>query len=395
MNFPTGGADAPVFVFGGLNSPNVITPKKEDSTVDRNNAVLRSVDKPIKWSRLALDGGLKTKLDSCVLPAGKMKTGSQLLKSLLEHQQQKFIPSAVKELFKEALPLEAQWDSYFNERNENSPFITLLERHAAKTVSAKTGGTSRAMDATTTTAVAQQIAFVEEFRRLKAIVDFKGAADRYPRSKTVWAEKYYSPMLELMAQGTPNAEIENVSDSSVNPKWIPTCKVEGCEVKIDYALLLFTTRVSTKRTSYFVSGLELPTLGISESPVQRILPMGIFVKVKSDGQTIEDAKNQLASWTASWFNRVAALPSRSPSSTPPKLPFMPILLVDGVSWDLYFAFNESSAYDICGPLTIGDTRTLTNAYSLLAVLRDIANWFSIDFATWAKACVEEVPSLYM
>lgn len=67
--------------------------------------------------------------------------------------------------------------------------------------------------------------------------------------------------------------------------------------------------------------------------------------------------------SASWFRRVAKFEGSK------KLPFLPILLVVCENWELYFAFNKQDRFEVCGPVGIGNTKSIEHLHQLLAVLR--------------------------
>ena len=112
------------------------------------------------------------------------------------------------------------------------------------------------------------------------------------------------------------------------------------------------------------------------------MPSGMFIETKVNTQKSTEAKAQLGMWLASWYGRVSEFPGAS------VLPVLPILLVEAGSWELHFAFDAGSHYDVCGRVSIGSTESLDEAYRLLAVLRILAKWMETDFLMWVEGCLQ-------
>lgn len=66
---------------------------------------------------------------------------------------------------------------------------------------------------------------------------------------------------------------------------------------------------------------------------------------------------------------------------------MPVLLVVCARWELHFAFDNGTHYDVVGPVDVGGTGTVEDMYRLLAVLRLLGNWVSGEFREWVKQCI--------
>jgi hypothetical protein len=71
-----------------------------------------------------------------------------------------------------------------------------------------------------------------------------------------------------------------------------------------------------------------------------------------------------------------------------------MLLVDRSVWELYFACDNELKCDVYGPMEIGNTNTLKDAYRLLACLRDLVQWMDTEFRVWVELCLEEAEALY-
>ena len=59
---------------------------------------------------------------------------------------------------------------------------------------------------------------------------------------------------------------------------------------------------------------------------------------------------------------------------PHLLPVLPVLLVIGDAWELWFAMDGEKDIRVVGPLDIGSTASLDRSYRLLAALRRLVAW---------------------
>ncbi|KAI1147239.1 hypothetical protein F4825DRAFT_455672 [Nemania diffusa] len=117
------------------------------------------------------------------------------------------------------------------------------------------------------------------------------------------------------------------------------------------------------------------------------MPSGIFIETKVNTQKSTEAKAQLGMWLASWYGRVSEFPHVTDQDEPLPPPVLPVLLVEAGSWELYFAFDAGSHYDVSGRVSIRSTHSLDEAYRLPAVLRILAKWVETDFLAWVEACL--------
>ncbi|KAI1757180.1 hypothetical protein F4782DRAFT_217684 [Xylaria castorea] len=135
---------------------------------------------------------------------------------------------------------------------------------------------------------------------------------------------------------------------------------------------------------------ELKFRGFNQSTYYplRMMPSGVFINAKAD-QKSDEARVQLGLWLASWFGRVSEFPYLGERNDVLPPPVIPILIVESMSWQLWFAFDTPSQYEVCGPVKIGDTYELESAYRLLAVLRISAHWMATGFLEWVDDCLKQ------
>ncbi len=49
--------------------------------------------------------------------------------------------------------------------------------------------------------------------------------------------------------------------------------------------------------------------------------------------------------------------------------------------------GRGTSFEVCGPLRLGDTRDIKDCYRLLAALRVLVSWMSLDFREWVESIV--------
>ncbi|KAH7175211.1 hypothetical protein EDB81DRAFT_895617 [Dactylonectria macrodidyma] len=61
---------------------------------------------------------------------------------------------------------------------------------------------------------------------------------------------------------------------------------------------------------------------------------------------------------------------------------LPLLLISGSRWRLFFALDQRDTIDVLETLTIGDTDTLLGCYKIVAALWELAAWSETTFRAW-------------
>ncbi|KAI0426627.1 hypothetical protein F5Y09DRAFT_58062 [Xylaria sp. FL1042] len=236
-----------------------------------------------------------------------------------------------------------------------------------------------------------------------------------PRAEASWNERIHGRMLDLAVSHTPSVGVENVTRANIAKDFLPPTSARHMSLPagsklIDYAMVVKPSptfgdeesdennddgskKLSLERIVYFVDMLDYPSFNQSSYSPLCSMPSGIFIETKVNTQKSTEAKAQLGMWLASWYGRVSEFPNirdhdnnnNNNNVLPP--PVLPILLVEAGSWELYFAFDAGSHYDVCGRVSIGSTHSLDEAYRLLAVLRILAKWMETDFLAWVEECL--------
>ncbi|RYP34434.1 hypothetical protein DL766_002955 [Monosporascus sp. MC13-8B] len=116
-------------------------------------------------------------------------------------------------------------------------------------------------------------------------------------------------------------------------------------------------------------------------------PIACSIKTKVE-TAAQDPMLQLGTWVAAWHKRMHILRqylfSKAPSLWRPgrqedRLPSTLLIEVVNHEWRLYFTCDRGASIDLYGPLSIGSTRHLTEAYALVASLEAIKEWIETTF----------------
>ncbi|KAK7428346.1 hypothetical protein QQZ08_005103 [Neonectria magnoliae] len=129
-------------------------------------------------------------------------------------------------------------------------------------------------------------------------------------------------------------------------------------------------------------------------------PVSISIETEASNGGTQEGKAQLAVWVATHFERLRALQSfkrrqdrdaqrdecdhgGAPSLEDEVIAMaLPLLLISGSRWRLFFALDQRDTIDVLETITIGDTDTLLGCYRVVAALRELAAWSETTFRTW-------------
>lgn len=261
-----------------------------------------------------------------------------------------------------------------------------------------------------------------ELTELRSIVSSTGAFKASPHPEAAWNARIHDRILELaVRQGQPATAhtavgIENITRAKIAKPFVPTTADTDLDLDlllppggsnpeskmVDYAMVLrlldnnnnnnddnndnnsgsSKANGLAQRIAVFVSRLaDVATFNNTTFAPLCLNPAGIFIETKVDTKRYAEAQAQLGIWVASWFARVAMF---LPSGAPPPVPL--ILAIDE-SWELWFAVYSMAGTCIYGPVKIGGTGSLTEAYTLLGVLRLLVGWVQGPFRDWVIRCI--------
>ena len=237
------------------------------------------------------------------------------------------------------------------------------------------------------------LALRDELHAIREIVATTIQFINIPRSEATWNDHVHGPILRLATSRVPHVGVENITQAGISKAFIPPARGEleslGGKM-IDYAMLLRPEKSLAIRIIDFVDGFDGPrTFNQSVHGTLCYEPTAVLVETKADIRRRSEGKAPLGIWLAAWFGRVASFAPLPLGETeaPAKLPFLPILLVVCENWELHFAFDKGSEFEVCGPLEVGSTVTVDGSYRLLAVARLLAGWVDGEFRQWVEQCV--------
>ncbi|CAJ2508327.1 Uu.00g133530.m01.CDS01 [Anthostomella pinea] len=164
--------------------------------------------------------------------------------------------------------------------------------------------------------------------------------------------------------------------------------------KVDYVLVLDAGQGSPlqKVMSFFLfnEGIERDNLPHVNQTLYRPLqwsPIACSIETKVEFQA-KDPMLQLGTWAAAGHKRLRSLRHHLFGKVPSvfnaerqseRFPSSLLIEVVNHDWRLYFACDSGASIDLYGPLGIGSTRYLTEAYVLVAALEAIQRWIETTF----------------
>jgi hypothetical protein len=117
-------------------------------------------------------------------------------------------------------------------------------------------------------------------------------------------------------------------------------------------------------------------------------PIGVSIETKADGAN-DAGRLQLAVWTAAWHERMKDMMDTAGKwTTDTRLITMPLLLIVEDKWALSFACDRGDRLEIVGEMHLGDTANLRGLYTLVAVVRELADWVQGPFCEWIAGVLE-------
>ncbi|KAF9766553.1 hypothetical protein IL306_001023 [Fusarium sp. DS 682] len=353
----------PTFTSGSRTGSSVTSRTRSISPIKKLDDLIK-LEKPVKWEFP----------EPCELKEMVEETGSaealRLFNAIWDiAQDEGFLPRELKGLLKGELMVK---DSKFTTEDRAMVIPDKQLEDASKILPSSGDATNHLMVLYNELTIRQIVNTTKEFVSNN-------------RSEATWNDHIHGPTLRLAVSNIPEVEAENITTSAIERTCIPPARgdLETLGGKmIDYAFLLRPDKALETRITNFVA--ELPDVQSFNQSTHGPLckePTGVLIETKVETKRQGEGKTQLGIWLASWFGRVAKFEGSK------KLPFLPVVLVVCENWELYFAFDKEDRFEVCGPVGIGNTKSIEHLYQLLAVLRLLGGWMRGEFRDWVEHCV--------
>ncbi|KAI1121445.1 hypothetical protein F5Y10DRAFT_256320 [Nemania abortiva] len=372
---------------------------------------LRKLQRPVRWKRLD-KAGLRVWM--------KSRNTLPLLNKVQESLRKRYIPVQLRKLLENHLDTPDDDDLYYEhdlddesyghsddpQHNSEETPLCLFRPFVSGDDDDSDESSSR-LDS-----LMQLVALESERRELQAIVTRSNQFQGDPHAEPAWNDAVHYPLLELAVRHSADVAVENVTRANIARPFIPPANgyvqlpLNG--KMIDYTLVLrppsnFMGTVAAddddrdddlcERISRFVDQLSPRTFNQSTYSPLSLCPAGVFVETKVEMKKYPEGQVQLGIWLASWFLRIEQFPP--PPAGPGQgqqrdrevPPVLPVLIVVANSWELWFASQAATDFEVCGPLNIGSTLSIEDCYRLLAALRVLVSWMSTDFRKWVESAV--------
>ncbi|EXK76908.1 hypothetical protein FOQG_18361 [Fusarium oxysporum f. sp. raphani 54005] len=354
----------PTFTSGSRTGSSVTSRTRSTSPIKKMDD-LSKLEKPVKW-----ESPEPFELKEMVEETGSAEA-LRLFNAIWDiAQDEGFLPRELKELLKGELMVK---ESKFATEDRAMVIPDKQLEDASKILPSSDDSTNHLM------------VLCNELTTIRQIVNTTKEFVSNNRSEATWNDHIHGPTLRLAVSNIPEVEAENITTSAIERTCIPPARgdLETLGGKmIDYAFLLRPDKALETRITNFVA--ELPDMQSFNQSTHGPLckePTGVLIETKVESKRQGEGKTQLGIWLASWFGRVAKFEGSK------KLPFLPVLLVVCENWELYFAFNKEDRFEVCGPVGIGNTKSIEHLYQLLAVLRLLGGWMRGEFRDWVEHCV--------
>lgn len=115
-------------------------------------------------------------------------------------------------------------------------------------------------------------------------------------------------------------------------------------------------------------------------------PVAISIETKTYNSSDEGAKTQLSVWVAGHFARLRTL-ARIPDDAIAVGVTLPVLLVRGGEWSVWFARDNGDGIDLMETLSVGNTSSIFGCYKVIALLRHLAVWARCTLYPWMEKSI--------
>lgn len=199
-------------------------------------------------------------------------------------------------------------------------------------------------------------------------------------SEPTWNTEVHSRILALALAPHPAVGYKDVTTAQIWPWYLVPALASGDLVAskmVDYAIYLSPEHAGIKQSVHGLlqrQPLGLQSVNQTRCDSLRHRPIAVSIETKTPDAEEEEAKVQLIVWAAAQLNRLRMLNPAADAL------FLPLVYISGPSWYLLFAsMDPDSSFRLYGKLDMGETRSLTGVYKLLASLRRLAAWVEQEF----------------
>ncbi|GAP93157.2 putative methyltransferase type 11 [Rosellinia necatrix] len=250
-----------------------------------------------------------------------------------------------------------------------------------------------------------------------------------PRKRAMPAPRLWAPALSLPTSSMPDADRRPAGLDSVSGSKLSTATgksmsaateivIDGATYnrsdskKVDYVLVVDARNHAPLRKVFGSVWNEclfrniLPHMNHSLYTPLQWSPIACSIETKVEPSGHVEPLLQLGTWVASWHKRMHILRQylfdtvdglqkekgeqpRAPTTTESgqqqyegdqkRIPTSLVVKVINQEWRLYFATDSGDCINVYGPMNIGGTSDLMDAYVLLAVLEAIKDWVETTF----------------
>ncbi|KAI0813665.1 hypothetical protein GGR55DRAFT_687343 [Xylaria sp. FL0064] len=382
------------------------TRARSTSPVKRPDDLLK-LQRPVRWERLN-KGDLRAWMRS--------RNALPLLNKVQASLRKRYIPVQLRQMLEDELDMPDDEDLYYGGKSHSRHPEHNREHRSRRLFRPFVGGGDDNDDddddddessSSRLDSLMHLVALESERRELQDIVTSSNQFIEDPHAEPAWNDAVHYPLLKLAVRHSADVAVENVTRANIARPFIPPANgyvqlpLNG--KMIDYALMLRPSGDSggtaaddddregslCRRISRFVDQLSPRTFNQSTYSPLCLCPTGVFVETKVELKKHPEGQVQLGIWLASWFLRIELFPPPPPGQqrvgAVPSV--LPVLIVIADSWELWFASREGTDFEVCGPLDIGSTKNMEECYRLLAALRVLVSWMSLDFREWVEGIV--------
>jgi hypothetical protein len=221
----------------------------------------------------------------------------------------------------------------------------------------------------------------DEFKAMQDIRNQTSVCKGKHLHKPSWSELVHSQMLKQAVLDRSGFSYYNVTTARVIKELVPGNE-HGELLKgkmIDFAVTLGSPLVPT---AHVVNRLAASprklqrTTNVSEYSPLCYEPIVLSIETMSPDGGNEEGEVQLSVWAMAYFNRLRQLIQDPVAIT------LPLLLITGARWRLYFASDLEHEIHLIDAVDIATTTDIIGCYTILEALRVMLKWAEESFAPW-------------